>query len=216
MENVAHFTQQGISAFVCSISSTFVAQIETRMEEKGISRSELADRLKKSSGRISQILNSPGNLGLKSMVETAGSVGMKVSVVAYDDDDPSNENGPIDPDVFVKCWERAGRPANLFDVEDAFASRGLGEYTYSVAQADFADFSIRTSGQVLGYGVNIPSYVGILATTLYPTAKTIETADLLSKFQIGIAPQVPNRNESWQTIWHQQKATTQVPQENEA
>lgn len=121
MENVAHWTQQSIADFVYSISSTFVAQIETKMEEKEISRSEVATRLNKSSGRVSQILNNPGNLSLRVMVETARSLGLKVSVVAYDDNDPTDDNGPIDPDVFVKCWKRAGSPANLFELEDSFA-----------------------------------------------------------------------------------------------
>ena len=119
MENVAHWTRQSTADYVYSISSTFIAQIETKMEDDDISRTEVASRLKKSSGRVSQILNNPGNLSIRVMVEVANSLGMKVGVIAYDDSDPDNTKGPIDPDVFVKSWEKLGRPVDLFALEEA-------------------------------------------------------------------------------------------------
>jgi hypothetical protein len=224
MENVAHWTQQSTADFVYSISSTFIAQIETRMEKEEISRSEIATRLKKSSGRVSQILNNPGNLSIRVMVETARSLGMKVSVIAYDDHDPTDENGPIDPDVFVKCWERAGRPANLFELEDASAH---GTWEGHVNNVVGIDLPISASGQIIGYeyGANIPAYIGVLSAP-YPTVKTAEPVNL-GNFQIG-ALQVSNPNEVWQRpplpeldgfleIWNRQKPTTLVPhQENAA
>ncbi len=117
MENVAHWTQNSIADFVYEISSAFVAQLETKMEKEQISRSQLASRLKKTTGRVSQVFNDPGNLGLKLIVEYARELGMKVSIVAYDDRDPNNEKGPINPEVFVKSWEKLGRPVNLFEVD---------------------------------------------------------------------------------------------------
>jgi transcriptional regulator with XRE-family HTH domain len=211
MENVAHWTQQSTADFVYSISSTFVAQIETKMEKEDISRSEIAIRLKKSSGRVSQILNNPGNLSLRVMVETARSLGLKVGVIAYDDRDPTDDNGPIDPDVFVKCWERAGRPANLFELEDVSACDIWEGYSINVAAADLSIYK---------YGANIPAYIGIPG--LYPTVKTTEPVNV-ANVQIG-APQVSNPTELWQTpphgfleIWHHLKPTTLAPdQENAA
>lgn len=116
METVTHWTENSITDFVYNISSNFVAQIETKIEAEEISQNEIANKMNKSSGRISQLLNNPGNLSIRVMVELARALGMKVSIVAYDDDDSDNNRGPIDPDVFVKCWKRAGRPANLFSV----------------------------------------------------------------------------------------------------
>jgi hypothetical protein len=49
----------------------------------------------------------------------ARALGMKVSIVAYDDGDSENKNGPIIPDVFVKCWEKCNRPQDLFEVVQA-------------------------------------------------------------------------------------------------
>jgi hypothetical protein len=220
MENVAHWTQQSTADFVYGIAATFVAQIETKMEEEDVSRSEIAKRLKKTGGRVSQILNNPGNLGLKVMVETAGSLGMKVGVIAYDDHDPTNENGPIDPDVFVKCWEQAGRPANLFEVEDASDFPIWEGY---LNNATGAGLLIGAVEQIPAYDVNNPGYIGDLAG-LYSTVKAVESVKLNGNFPIS-PPQVSNLNELWHTPflsggfhekWQQQKPTALVPQENAA
>jgi transcriptional regulator with XRE-family HTH domain len=118
MENVGHWTQQSIGDFVYSISASFTAQLERRMQQKEISRSDLAAKLNKTTGRVSQVLNDPGNLSLRLLVEYARSLGLKVSVVAYDDDDPDNTKGPISPEVFVKSWEKLNRPIDLFEVDE--------------------------------------------------------------------------------------------------
>jgi len=119
METVAHWTQNSIADFVYSISSNFVAQIETKIEANEISQNEIASKMNKTSGRVSQLLNNPGNLSIRVMAELAQALGMKVSIVAYDDGDHKNARGPIDPEVFVKSWEKLGRPADLFEVRDA-------------------------------------------------------------------------------------------------
>jgi hypothetical protein len=119
MENVTHWTHQSTADFVYNISSDFVAQLETKMEEEDISRGALANRLSKTSGRVSQVFNNPGNLSLRVIVDYARALGMKVSLVAYDDGDSKNENGPINPDVFVKCWEKCNQPQDLFEVAAA-------------------------------------------------------------------------------------------------
>ena len=218
MEAVAHWTQNSPADFIYSISSNFVAQIETKIEEEGISQNEVASKMNKTSGRVSQILNNPGNLSIRVMVELARAFGMKVSIVAYDDHDPNNDRGPVDPDVFVKCWERSGRPANLFEAEDVSAHPVKERYLKNVASADF---SIRASGQIYGYGVNIPKDIGDLAG-LYLTVKTIEPVKLHGNFHIS-APQVSNPNDPWNKpflsggfheIWNQQKPTTLLSQEN--
>lgn len=119
METVAHWTQYSMADFIHSISSNFVAQIETKIEVEGISQNEIASRMNKTSGRVSQVLNNPGNLSIRVMVELARSLGMKVSIIAYDDKDPNNDRGPINPDVFVKSWEKLNCPIDLFEVEEA-------------------------------------------------------------------------------------------------
>jgi transcriptional regulator with XRE-family HTH domain len=222
METVAHWTQKSTADFVYSISSNFVAQIEPKIEEEGISQNEIAEKMKKTSGRVSQLLNNPGNLSIRVMVEVARALGMKVGVVAYDDNDPDNTRGPIDPDVFRKCWENAGRPVNLFGVEETPACDISEAYLNNVTGSVL---SIGAEWQIPGYGVNNSCYIGGLAD-LYPTAKIVEPVRLLGNFQIS-APQVSNPNELWlppfpselggfHKVWHQQPQTIPELQENAA
>jgi len=170
MENVAHWTQHSTADFIYSISSTFVAQIEMKMEKEEISQSQIANKLQKSSGRISQLLNNPGNMSIRVMVELARAMGMKVSIVAYEDGDPGNDRGPIDPEVFVKCWERANRPVDLFDVEEEPVSKS------KAVEIFYNDLNVQA--QVLGsvYGSNpyrteIEPEPSALKYILYPTER---------------------------------------------
>lgn len=152
METLGHWTQRSVADFVYSISSNFVAQLEVKMEEEQISKSELANRLQRTSGRVSQVFNDPGNLSLKTIVEYARSLGMKVGIVAYDDNDPANKKGPINPEVFVNCWKKAAMPTDLFEVQQS-SSRPVVH-----AQSNFLHGfqhvltlnSVSTGGNVLG------------------------------------------------------------------
>lgn len=110
-----HWTARSTLDFVHRISSDFVAQVETKLENAGISHTDLATRLGVSVGRVSQVLNDPGNLTLKNTVQYAQALGMKVAVLAYDDDDPKNKKGPISAAVFNLCWRRAGAPRDFFE-----------------------------------------------------------------------------------------------------
>jgi transcriptional regulator with XRE-family HTH domain len=222
METVAHWTQNSPTDFVYSISSNFIAQIESKIEAEDISQNDIASKMGKTSGRVSQVLNNPGNLSIRVMVELARAMGMKVSIVAYDDHDPTNENGPIDPDVFVKCWEKVGRPANLFKVEDESACDILPMYLNNMIGIDVSNKAAR---QILESGVSLHGYSGCFAG-LYTPTKVVEPLGFPQRYQLS-EPQVSNPIEPWQTSfqpelagglgkWHPQQSTTLVPKENAA
>jgi transcriptional regulator with XRE-family HTH domain len=222
MKTVAHWTQNSPTDFVYSISSNFIAQIETKIEADDISQNEIASKMGKTDGRVSQVLNSPGNLSIRVMVELARAIGMKVSIVAYDDDDPTNENGPIDPDVFVKCWEKVGRPANLFEAEEASACDIWPMYLNNVIGTDLSN---KTAGQIYEYGASLHGFSGGF-TSVYAPTKCVEPLGLLQRFQLG-KPQVSNPIEPLMTSfqpeligvlekWHPQQSTTLVPKEKAA
>jgi transcriptional regulator with XRE-family HTH domain len=115
-----HWTENSVDDFVYRIASDFVLQLETKIEKGEVSQRELAVRLNVSDGRVSQVLNNPGNLTLKKVVEYARALGMKVAIVAYDDGDSENNKGPINPEIFNKCWKRAGSPADFFALSTPF------------------------------------------------------------------------------------------------
>jgi predicted XRE-type DNA-binding protein len=114
----AHWTERSTQDFVYRIASDFALQIENKMGEEPINQSNLAKRLGVSDGRVSQVLKSPGNLTIKKMVEYARAMGMKVAIVAYEDNDPSNKNGPINSQIFSECWSNAGKPKDFFTLRE--------------------------------------------------------------------------------------------------
>jgi hypothetical protein len=122
-----HWTADSPVRMVRSISSDFIAQLETTMEQSpGCSHVELAKRLGVTLGRVSQMMNSPGNFTLKNGILYAGAVGMNVAIVTY----PANcTSAPISGDIFRTCWEVAGRPKNMFDIQEntvGFANKNGG------------------------------------------------------------------------------------------
>jgi transcriptional regulator with XRE-family HTH domain len=118
MATRTHWTERSVDDFVHRISSDFVVQLEERIEDDKLTQKDVAERLGVTGGAVSQTLNSPGNLELKTMVQYARAVGMKLAVVAYDDNDPRNEKGPIISEIFAKCWERLGKPQDFFELDE--------------------------------------------------------------------------------------------------
>lgn len=107
-----HWTEQSVDSFVHRITFDFTTQIEQAVP----SQDELARKLGVTEGRVSQILNS-SSISLKNIVKSARAIGRKVALVLYDDDDPSNTNGPVSSQIFSVCWERAGKPTDFFALE---------------------------------------------------------------------------------------------------
>lgn len=108
-----HWTEESANDFVHRLSFDFITQLAKRLETGPLSRAEFATKLGLSKGRISQIFNSPSNLTVKKAVAYARALGMKVSIVAYDDGDPDNQNGPISSEIFSICWRKAGSPSDF-------------------------------------------------------------------------------------------------------
>src|SRR5579864_1803914 len=115
---VQHWTASSPLRMVHAISGDFVAQLETRIEEiPGFTHGDLAKRISVSLSRVSQVMNSPGNLTIKNTIVYANGVGGNVALVVYPMD-PHSNGAPISGDVFRACWEIAGRPRNMFDIQD--------------------------------------------------------------------------------------------------
>lgn len=114
-----HWTETIVEHFRYRITSDFLDQLIKKMKSEKISQAELAKKLRLSPGRVSQILNGEmNNFELESIISYARALGMKVSLVAYDDGDPDNERGPIDAEIFATCWERQGKPVDFFDLQE--------------------------------------------------------------------------------------------------
>jgi transcriptional regulator with XRE-family HTH domain len=121
----AHWTERGIKDYLFRIAADFVAQLERKLEAENITQDELAKRLKITKGRVSQVLNHPGNISLANIVTYARALGMKMSIVAYEDSDPGNVKGPINAEIFRICWEKAGKPRDFWAVQETYKSEEM-------------------------------------------------------------------------------------------
>jgi len=114
----SHWTERSNKDFLFRIAADFITQLEDKMESLPMSQDELAQRLNVTKGRVSQILNNPGNITLGKIIEYARTLGMKVSIVGYEDNDPNNEKGPINSAVFSICWEKYGKPRDFWAFQE--------------------------------------------------------------------------------------------------
>jgi len=119
MPKELHWTEEGPKAFAHSMAFGFVAQVERRLEDLGLSQTELASRLGVSEGAVSKVLNNPQNLTLETIAKYARALQTKAAIVAYDDNDRTNRHGPVMPEIFNICWERAGKPRDMWSLEAA-------------------------------------------------------------------------------------------------
>jgi len=141
-----HWTERSNKDFLFRIAADFIAQLEDKMESLPMSQDELAQRLGVTKGRVSQILNNPGNITLGKIVEYARTLEMKVSIVAYEDNDPNNEKGPINSAVFNICWEKYGKPQDFwaFEEKESMAStlENNRQFTKASTAAAADDYTI--------------------------------------------------------------------------
>lgn len=130
-DNMTHYTSTNQDALVERVTSDFIGQIAQRLEVSHIPQTELAKKIHKSESEVSQVLNlNRPNLTLKTMVGYAQALGMKVAVVAYDDGDPTNENGPVGSEIFNLSWEKSGKPRDISSLNSISHSTSASERLY--------------------------------------------------------------------------------------
>lgn len=112
----AHWTEASLDDYKSRLTFDFLDQLSGFMEAGPINQKGLAEKLGIGESAVSQILNNPNNLTLKTIIKYARALGLKVSLLAYDDNDPDNTRGPIGADVFNECWVRQGKPRDAFDL----------------------------------------------------------------------------------------------------
>jgi DNA-binding phage protein len=120
-----HWTERSPEDFLYSIASDFIEDLKDKMRELNMNQSKLARDANVDKSYVSRVLKDPGNLTLETIVKFARTVGMKVSIVPYEDSDSDNERGPIDPSVFRRCWEEKGKPADMWAFPIAPSPRTL-------------------------------------------------------------------------------------------
>ena len=170
MHKLKHWTERSVADFLYKIATDFVQQIEKHISASGENRKQFADKLGRSPGRVSQVLNSPGNL--KKIIEYARAAGKKVAIVAYDDDDPDNTNGLVNSQVFEQCWIRAGRPTDFFALDEQPAMRS---YVIRPEEAPTVRFGNRSLADVKGNEATI-TFSGVTDTATNNPSVVLQSA----------------------------------------
>jgi transcriptional regulator with XRE-family HTH domain len=109
-----HWTDDSTDDYLHGISSGFVRAIESAMGDR-ITQGQLAERLGVSESRVSQVLNNPGNLTLRKIIEYSRAMHLNVAIVAYEGGD--NEHGLVPPEIFERCWAKLGKPRDFFEFD---------------------------------------------------------------------------------------------------
>lgn len=99
------------------LAFSFIAQIEKKLESSPMTQKQLARKLGISEGAVSKFLNNPQNVTLKTAAKYARALGFKLAMVAYEDDDPANEKGLVSSEIFAACWERSGKPRDIWSLQ---------------------------------------------------------------------------------------------------
>jgi len=116
-KSFTHYTADPVG-FRSHLALDCMDQVQRVMAESGITQRALAQQLGITEGRVSQLLNSPGNLTLDKLVQMAFAVDRKLGILLYDDDDRKHEKGPVFGEVFRRTWELAGKPRTGWDLEE--------------------------------------------------------------------------------------------------
>ncbi len=148
-----HWTERSSDDYKSRLTFDFLTQLTDHMDKLPMSQADLAEKLGIGESAVSQILNNPSNLTLKTIIRYTRALGMKVSLLAYDDNDPTNTRGPIGSEVFTQCWERVGKPRNLSAIDGLTVTFGDFMPTAVVAEKigttiGFAEYS-RTPAQAV-------------------------------------------------------------------
>jgi transcriptional regulator with XRE-family HTH domain len=111
-----HWTAEDTASFQHFVAFDFLDQIEQKLDEQNMSRTDLAKKLGVDKSRVSQIFSNPGNLTLRNMVEWARAVDLKLGILAYDDGEVAGERGPVSSWIFLHCWDRMRKPRDMADI----------------------------------------------------------------------------------------------------
>jgi transcriptional regulator with XRE-family HTH domain len=114
-----HWTAHSTQDYLSRIIFDFLGQLEKRLESIPMSQRDLSRKLGVTEGAVSQTFNNIGGLNLRKAVNYAQAVGLKIAILAYNDDDPNNERGPINSEIFELCWEKQGKPIDFFALNEA-------------------------------------------------------------------------------------------------
>lgn len=106
------WTERSPANYQARLALDFITLLEERMASIPMNRKDLAEKLGVTQGAVSQKLNNPDNLELKTIIAYAKAVGMDVAIVPYRHNG-SDTDGPVNAELFAMSWEKLGKPKSF-------------------------------------------------------------------------------------------------------
>ena len=116
-----NWTAESPSAFARKLMFGFLTQIRKTLEKRSpLSEEEIHSLVDaKYALQVLEEEDDYPNLEKISIVQLARwcqEFKLKAAIVLYEDGDPENHNGLIDPEVFRGCWHKQGEPKDFFEL----------------------------------------------------------------------------------------------------
>jgi len=114
-----HWTERGFDEYHFQVMFDFVCEVEKALEARGMNRNDLAKGIEVPWQRLLAWFNDPTKITLLYAIKMARLLGMKLGIAVYDDGDATNERGPVNPDIMVKCWRHLNSPRDYYELKEA-------------------------------------------------------------------------------------------------
>jgi len=139
--NEKHWTAESDENFWFAVVLDCLFQLENRMAELGMNYAEFSERVGLSEDEIERLFNEDSDeIPMTTLVKWAKALGMKLTLVAYDDGDVkvgSEDNarcGPVNPEIFAHCWKIMGKPRNVWDIRKKGWKGSVIKFLYSTCR----------------------------------------------------------------------------------
>lgn len=116
---MAHWTSRDMHSYIFAVVSNFVIAVEIYMEEHGKNYKDLAKLLNAGIDEVMVKVNNPSTFSLADLYRWTKALGIKFIIFMYDDQDPSNIQGPLNTEILRQCWELLGKPRTQADIDEA-------------------------------------------------------------------------------------------------
>ncbi len=116
---------ENVESHLSTITFNAILRLRQELEANNISQAKLAEAISKSPGRVSQVFNPDRPMTLKQMVKVARAMGLKASVVFYDDGDKEDRFGPLNPGIFESCWIECNKPVRMGQISASATNAGM-------------------------------------------------------------------------------------------
>lgn len=104
------YNKKNVADMKAAMLVDFADAIWLQLEKRGMKKEVLADILGINPEQVSRMLHNPLKLSVYNIAKLAVALGLKVTLLTYEDDDPDHLAGAIHPEVFRTSWEQAGKP----------------------------------------------------------------------------------------------------------